>query len=124
MNENFANESPKKDLGFILSLAALLLFSLMGIGIDVDEFAQHQEMNIPIWYFYLIFSVDLVMIISPFIIYFYRKIGAFLFPFAVVLHFLLHNYYLSTFLYTDVTNLFLYITVGLLAILPKWKFFK
>ena len=72
MNENFANESPKKDLGFILSLAALLLFSLMGIGIDVDEFAQHQEMNIPIWYFYLIFSVDLVMIISPFIIYFYR----------------------------------------------------
>ncbi len=124
MNENFANESPKKDFGFILSLAALLLFSLMGIGIDGDEFVQHQEMSIPIWYFYLIFSIDFLMIISLFFIYFYRKIGVFLFPVSVVLHFLFHNYYLSTFLYTDVTNLFLYITLGLLAIIPKWKFFK
>lgn len=124
MNENFANESPKKDFGFILSLAALLLFSLMGIGIDADEFTQHHEMNIPIWYFYMIFCVDLLMIASLFMIYFYRKIGVFLFPIAVVLHFLLHNYYLSTFLYTDVTNMFLYVGIGLLAIIPKWKFFK
>jgi hypothetical protein len=124
MNEEFANESPNKDLGFILSLAALLLFSLMGFGIDFDEFSQHLDINIPSWYFYFIFFIDLLMIVSLFLIYKYRKIGAYLFPTAVVIHFLAHTYFLSTFLYTDVTNIFLYITVGMFAILPKWQFFK
>lgn len=124
MNDNFADESPKKDLGFVLSLAALMLFSIMGIGIDFDEFSQHQEINIPTGYFYFIGLVDVLMIVSLFIIYKYRKIGAYLFPAAVITHFLAHNFFLSTFLYTDVTNMFLYITVGMLAILPKWQFFK
>ncbi len=124
MNNEFANENPKKDLGFLLSLAALLLFTLMGIGIDYDEFLQKDEINIPNFYFLLIFFVDFLMIVGLALIYFYRKIGVFLFPIAVVLHFMTHNYYLSTFLYTDVTNLFLYISIGLLAIIPKWQFFK
>ncbi|WP_447951340.1 hypothetical protein [Chryseobacterium koreense] len=124
MKNEFANENPKKDFGFVLSLIALLFFSLMGVGIDTDEFAQHTEMNIPLWYFYLIYFVDLLMIVGLILIFFYRKSGAFLFPAAVVFHFLLHNYYLATFLYTDVTNMFLYVGVGLLAIIPKWQFFK
>ncbi|MBU8882917.1 hypothetical protein KSK37_07470 [Kaistella sp. DKR-2] len=124
MNDDFSNESPKKDLGFILSLCALLLFSLMGIGIDSDEYLQKTDLNIPGFYFLLIFFTDLLMIIGLLLIFFYRKIGVYLFPVAVVMHFMLHNYYLSTFLYTDVTNLFLYISVGLLAFIPKWKFFK
>ncbi|OWK73690.1 hypothetical protein CBW16_09330 [Flavobacteriaceae bacterium JJC] len=124
MNDDFSNESPKKDLGFILSLCALLLFSLMGIGIDSDEYLQKTDLNIPGFYFLLIFFTDLLMIVGLLLIFFYRKIGVYLFPAAVVLHFMLHNYYLSTFLYTDVTNLFLYISVGLLAFIPKWKFFK
>lgn len=124
MNDDFSNESPKKDLGFILSLCALLLFSLMGIGIDSDEYLQKTDLDIPGFYFLLIFFTDLLMIVGLLLIFFYRKIGVYLFPAAVVLHFMLHNYYLSTFLYTDVTNLFLYISVGLLAFIPKWKFFK
>ena len=124
MNEEFANESPKKDLGFILSLAALLLFTLMGAGIDADEFLQKSDLNIPTFYFVFIFGVDLLMIVGLILIYFYRKIGIYLFPAALVMHFMLHNYYLSTFLYTDVTNLFIFITVGLLAFIPKWQFFK
>ncbi|QDP86096.1 hypothetical protein FNJ88_11255 [Chryseobacterium sp. SNU WT5] len=124
MKENFADESPKKDLGFVLSLLALLLFTGMGIGIDFDEFSQHLEINIPPGYFYFIFLVDVIMIVSLIIIYNYRKIGAYLFPAAVITHFLAHNFFLSTFLYTDVTNMFLYITVGMFAILPKWQFFK
>ena len=40
MIEEFKDESPKKDIGFILSLCALLLFSFMGIGIDADEYSQ------------------------------------------------------------------------------------
>ena len=124
MNEEFSNESPKKDLGFILSLAALLLFTLMGIGIDSDEYLQQNDLNIPGFYFVLIFLIDLLMVVSLSLIFFYRKIGVYLFPAAVVLHFFLHNFYLSTFLYTDVTNLFIFISVGLLAFIPKWQFFK
>lgn len=124
MSDEFKDESPKKDLGFILSLCALLLFSLMGIGIDADEYLQRTELNIPGDYFLLIFGVDALMISGLVLIFFYRKIGIFLFPIAVLTHYLLHNYYLSTFLYTDVTNLFIYISVGLLAFIPKWKFFK
>lgn len=124
MNDNFEDESPKKDLGFILALAALLLFSLMGVGIDFDEFSQHQEINIPTGYFYFIFLVDLVMILSVIFIFQYRKFAAYLFPAAVVTHFLAHNFFLSTFLYTDVTNMFLYISLGLFVIIPKWQFFK
>jgi len=124
MNEEFAHESPKKDLGFILSLCALLLFTLMGIGIDADEFLQKQEINIPEWYFILVFAVDALMIIGLILIFFYRKIGIFLFPAAVLAHYLIHNYFLSTFLYTDVTNMFLFISIGLLAFIPKWQFFK
>ncbi|UFK97281.1 hypothetical protein [Kaistella faecalis] len=124
MNEEFSSESPKKDLGFILSLAALLLFTLMGVGIDYDEYLQQKDLNIPGFYFMLIFFIDLLMLMGLVFIFFYRKIGIFLFPAAVVLHFFLHNFYLSTFLYTDVTNLFIYISVGLLAFIPKWQFFK
>ena len=124
MNDQFANESPKKDLGFILSLAALLLFTLMGIGIDYDEYLQQQDLNIPTFYFAIIFTVDLLMILGLVFIYFYRKIGMFIFPVALFAHFLLHNFYLSTFLYTDVTNLFLFVGVGLVAFIPKYKFFK
>ena len=124
MNEEFSNESPKKDLGFILSLAALLLFTMMGIGIDYDEYLQQNDLNIPAFYFILIFLIDLLMIIGLILIFFYRKMGVYLFPAAVVLHFFLHNFYLSTFLYTDVTNLFIFISVGLLAFIPKWQFFK
>lgn len=124
MNEEFSNESPKKDLGFILSLAALLLFTLMGIGIDADEYLQQKELNIPDFYFILIFFIDLLMVLGLILIFLYRKIGIYLFPAAVVLHFFLHNFYLSTFLYTDVTNLFIFISVGLLAFIPKWQFFK
>jgi hypothetical protein len=124
MIEEFKDESPKKDVGFILSLCALLLFTLMGVGIDADEYLQRAELNIPGDYFFLIFGVDLLMIAGITLIFFYRKIGIFLFPIAVLAHYLLHNYYLSTFLYTDVTNLFLYVSVGLLAFIPKWQFFK
>ena len=124
MNDNFEGESPKKDFGFVLTLAALLLFSLMGFGIDFDEYSQHQEINIPLGYFYFIFLVDFLMILSVILIFFYKKIGVYIFPAALVTHFLAHNFFLSTFLYTDVTNMFLYVGVGLLAIIPKWQFFK
>lgn len=121
---SYFDEDPKKGLGFILALAALLLFTIMGVGIDVDEYLQHEFLNIPKWYFYFIFSIDILMMVSLALIYFYRKAGIFTFPVLLLLHFFMHNYYLSTFLYTDVTNLFLFTGFGMLAIIPKWKFFR
>ncbi|WP_265427907.1 hypothetical protein [Chryseobacterium sp. YIM B08800] len=121
---SYFDVDPKKGWGFILALASLLLFTIMGMGIDIDEYLQHEYLNIPRWYFYVIFTIDALMIISLILMYFYRKIGMFAFPVLLVLHFLMHNYYLSTFLYTDVTNLFLFTGFGMLAIIPKWKFFK
>lgn len=121
---SYFDVDPKKGWGFILALASLLLFTVMGMGIDVDEYLQHEYLNIPRWYFYVIFTIDALMIISLVLMFFYIKIGMFAFPVLLVLHFLMHNYYLSTFLYTDVTNLFLFTGFGMLAIIPKWKFFK
>lgn len=121
---SYFDVDPKKGLGFILALASLLLFTVMGMGIDIDEYLQHEYLNIPRWYFYVIFTIDALMAISLILMFFYRKIGMFAFPVLLVLHFLMHNYYLSTFLYTDVTNLFLFTGFGMLAIIPKWKFFK
>jgi len=121
---SYFDVDPKKGWGFILALASLLLFTIMGMGIDIDEYLQHEYLNIPRWYFYVIFTIDALMIISLVLMFFYRKIGMFAFPVLLVLHFLMHNYYLSTFLYTDVTNLFLFTGFGMLAIIPKWKFFK
>ena len=129
MEENYKeysyfDEDPKKGTGFILTAVALLLFTIMGLGIDVDEYLQHEYLNIPGWYFYMIFTIDVLMMISLVLMFFYKKIGIFAFPVLLVLHFFMHNYYLSTFLYTDVTNLFIFTGFGMLAIIPKWKFFK
>lgn len=121
---SYFDEDPKKGWGFILTLSSLLLFTLMGFGIDLDEFLQQKTLQIPVWYFYIIFSIDVLMVASLVLMYFYRKIGLFAFPAFLVLHFFMHNYYLSTFLYTDVTNLFLFTGFGMLAIIPKWKFYK
>ncbi|PWN63565.1 hypothetical protein C1631_021535 [Chryseobacterium phosphatilyticum] len=121
---SYFDEDPKKGWGFVLAFAALMLFTVMGLGIDVDEYLQHEYLEIPRWYFYVIFSIDFFMMIGLILMFFYRKIGIFMFPVLLVLHFFMHNYYLSTFLYTDVTNLFLFTGFGMLAIIPKWKFFK
>lgn len=125
-NDYFKGETAEKGMGFILSLAALLLFAIMGIGVDVDQFLQSQDkdIEIPQWYFLLIFVVDLLIVVSLVLIYFYRKIGIILFPVATTLHFIFHLYFLDTFLYSDVTSLFLFVGIGLLAFIPKWQFFK
>jgi hypothetical protein len=121
---SYFDEDPKKGWGFILAFAALLLFTVMGFGIDLDEYLQHDYLNIPRGYFFIIFTIDALMVISLVLMFFYRKIGIFSFPTLLIMHFFMHSYYLSTFLYTDVTNLFLFTGFGMLAIIPKWKFFR
>lgn len=122
--EDYFKEDGRKTLGFYLMLGALLLFTVMGAGIDLDEYLQRKEINIPGGFFWLMLFVDMMMFAGIMLIYFYRKWGVYLFPVAVILHFFLHNYYLSSFLYTDVTNLFLFVSLGLLVLIPKWPYLK
>ena len=122
--DNYFDGESKKTTSFYFALGALALFTLMGVGIDGDEFLQRHLLNIPQWYFYTVFLVDVLSLLSIFGIAFFKKFAIFTFPLFVLLHFYMHQFYLETFLYTDVTNLFLYIGAGLLVIIPKWKFFK
>lgn len=54
---SYFDEDPKKGWGFVLAFAALMLFTIMGLGIDVDEYLQHEYLEIPRWYFYVIFQL-------------------------------------------------------------------
>lgn len=114
----------KKSLGFISSLVFVFFLSTFSINLDISQFVQRDEINIPSWYFYIIFIIDIIMIASIFLIFFYRKIGVFAFPLAVLIHFLLHNFYLSTFLYFDILVLFFYSLLVLLTTIPRWQSFK
>lgn len=122
----FKGETSERGMGFVLSLGALLIFAFMGIGVDGDQFLQSQDKDvlIPQWYFYLIFLLDFLILLSVVLIFFYRKIGVYLFPIATALHFFFHLYFLDTFLYSDVTSMFMFVGIGLLAFIPKWQFFK
>lgn len=122
--ENYFENEPKKTSSFYVALGALALFTLMGLGTDGDEFIQYQFLNIPKWYFYIIFLVDALSLLSLIGIAFFRKFSVYAFPCFVALHFYFHQFYLSTTLYADITNLFLFSGVGLLMIIPKWKYFK
>lgn len=116
----------EKGRGKMLVIALVLMFiaSVMGFGIDVDQYAQHSEIKIPGWYFYLIFSVDVIIIISLVLIYFYKRAGVFLFPVGLLLHFFFHIYFLNTFIYSDLLAIFFYASIGLLAVIPQWQHYN
>ena len=120
----FEQVEKKRGTLLIVALVLMLAAAFMGFGIDLDQFAQHAELQIPGWYFYLIFFVDLLVVISVILIFFFRRIGVFLFPAAILLHFFFHLYFLNTFVYSDLLALFFISSFALLAIIPKWKFFK
>ena len=124
MEDNYFDKNPKKTTFFYVAIFFMVALSFLGIGVDLTEYSQKTDINIPSWYFYLIFAVDIIGLLSIVGIYFYRKIGVILFPVAILLHFFLHEFYLSTMLYSDLFTLFSYVALGLLAIIPKWNFFK
>ena len=114
----------KKSTGFILALVFTFVVSTVVFNLDGVEFVQRREVNIPSGYFYLIFAVDILWVVSLVLIYLYRKLGVFLFTLAVAVHFLLNSYFLSSFLYFDVFILFLYFSLVLLVTVPRWQAFK
>lgn len=124
MEDNYFDKNPEKTTFFYVAIFFMVALFFLGIGVDLTEYSQKTDINIPVWYFYLIFAVDIIGLLSIVGIYFYRKIGVILFPVAILFHFYLHEFYLSTMLYSDLFTLFSYVALGLLAIIPKWNFFK
>ena len=122
--ENKPTTFKGRSLAFTAALVFTFIIATLSINIDITEFSQRHEIHIPTWYFYLIFFVDAVMVVSLLLIYFYRKLGVFAFPLAVFAHFLAHTYYLSSFLYFDLFLLFLYFSLILVAVIPRWSFYK
>ncbi|MFN3019410.1 hypothetical protein ACK1KB_00285 [Chryseobacterium sp. TY3] len=105
-------------------LIFLALHFYLSINTDLAEFTQHKDINIPTWYFYIVFVVDALVLLSLVLIAMWKKVGVYAFPIFMVAHFLIHNYFLSTFLYSDVSVLFFFVGLGLLAIIPRWNNFK
>lgn len=118
------NRSFKANIDLYGVLIFLFLHFLLSVNTDMAEYSQHKDINIPTWYFYLVFSVDILVVLSLILIALYKKAGVIAFPFFMVVHFLMHSYFLSTFLYSDVSVLFFYVGLGLLMIIPRWKVFS
>lgn len=118
---NKVDKSFKNNKDYYLIFSLILLVFLLSVNTDLAEFSQHQALNIPTGFFYYTIGLDILIIISWILILLFRKIGVILFPLLVLLHFALHNYFLSTYLYSDTTTLFLFIGLGLIAIIPRWN---
>ena len=118
------DKSFKNNKDYYLFFGIILLVFLLSINTDLAEYSLHQKINIPSTFFYITFGVDALVIVSWLLIMLFKKIGIVLFPIFVFSHFALHQYYLSTFLYSDITVIFLYVGLGLLAVIPRWKLLK
>lgn len=121
---NSVDRSFKNNKDYYIIFGLIILVYLLSVNTDLAEFSQHRMINIPSGFFYYTLGVDLLVILSWILILFYRKPGVILFPVFVLLHFGLHNYFLSTYLYSDITVLFLFIGLGLMAVIPRWNILK
>ncbi|MDP9956434.1 hypothetical protein [Epilithonimonas hungarica] len=119
-----ADKSFNNNKDHYIIFGLIILVYLLSINTDLAELSQHRIINIPSGFFYYTLGVDILVVISWILILFYKKLGVILFPVFVMVHFGLHNYFLSTYLYSDITVLFLYVGLGLLAIIPRWNYMK
>lgn len=114
----------KSNKGLLIALLVIFGSVLLGLGIDFTEFSQHEDIQIPVWFFYVVFLLNFLAVDALIFIYLRKKVAVYAFPVIILLHFLAHQYYLSTFLYTDILTLFLFVGIGLLFIIPIWDEFK
>lgn len=124
MQENYFGKTERKSTFLYIAIGLMLLCAGLSINTDLAEFAQHKTLNIPQWFFWIIFAIDALLVAAIIGILFYRKIAVIAVPVLVMAHFILHNYYLSTTLYSDLNFLFVYFAAGLLAVIPRWNYFR
>ena len=94
------------------------------LNTDMAQYSQHHETGVPSWFISVLFGVDAIILVSLILVYFFKKIGVYLLPLFVMVHHLLYEFYLSTTLLAGLHLLFVFLTAGLLVIIPRWKLFK
>lgn len=124
MEENYFGNNTQKTPAFYIAIGIILVFFGLMLNTDLAQFSQHKDTGIPGWFFNVLFPVDFIIIASVVLIFFYRKIGAYLFPVFALVHHVLYEFYLSTTLLSGLHLLFVYVGVGLLVVIPRWKAFK
>ncbi len=124
MEENYFGDTSKKTTGFYIALVILLVCIGISVNTDLAQFSQHEDVQIPIWFFYVIFGLDILMVASVVLIYFYRKLGIYLLPVAASVHMIMNSFYLSVIRYSDLNILFAFFVAALFVTIPRWKYFK
>lgn len=124
MSNQNSEVSTKRTLSFYLAFVIMLIPFILSVNTDLAQFSEHKDTGIPPAFFNIIFSVDALIVLSMVLIYFYKKVGVILFPILVMMHFMLHNFYLSVSLYADLFLLFVFCGAGLAVIVPRWIAFK
>lgn len=111
--------------GFIAVQLGLLFFISLSINIDVVQYLQSKKIGLPTYFSLLPLLFSAGVLGSWLLIFMKKKMGIYLFPIFLLGHFGVYQFYLSTFLYSDVFLLFIYISIGMLVWIPIWdNFFK
>lgn len=121
---NSVDRSFKNNKDYYLIFGLILLIFGLSVNTDLAEFSQHKDIAIPSNFFYYTLGVDALVLVSWILLILFRKAGVILFPLFVFIHFALHNYFLSTYLYSDITALFAFIGLGLFAVIPRWNIMR
>lgn len=124
MSDNYFGNVSKKSTSLLIGIVLMVLCFMLSFNTDLAKFTDYEDLNIPLWFFYIIFSVDFFVVISLILLLFYRKLGVFGVPLFGFLHFILNVYYLNLTLYADLFFLFVFFCAGLFSIVPCWKYFK
>jgi hypothetical protein len=124
MENDHSENNVKRTSAFYFALILMFILFLLTLNTDFAQYSQHTDTGIPMWFFKILFPVDFIILAALVLIFFYRKIGVFLFPGFVLIHHLLYEFYLSTTLLSGLHLLFVYVGIGLLVIIPRWKDFK
>lgn len=113
-----------RSISFYIALALLSVLFILSLNTDLQHFSQRLDTGVPNWLLAVLFSIDAATLVSILLIYFYKKIGVIALPILVLAHFLLHSFYLSTVLFSDMNLLFMFVGAGLLVIIPRWAQFR
>ena len=124
MENQYFGEVKKRSLSFYLALAITFIFYILMLNTDMAQYSQHHETGVPSWFISVLFGVDAIILVSLILVYFFKKIGVYLLPLLVMVHHLLYEFYISTTLLAGLHLLFVFLTAGLLVIIPRWKLFK
>jgi ABC-type xylose transport system permease subunit len=124
MENQYFETVTKRSKSFYFAIILTFVLFLLMLNTDLAQYSQHLDTKVPTWFVQLLLVIDVAILGCLALVYFYRKIGVYLFPVLVLLHHLLYEFYLSTTLLAGLHLLFVFLTAGLLVIIPRWKSYK